>query len=1166
MRIWTLLMICVLLSSMAMAAEIDSSIGRALENKDEVSVLILYHQRPQPEKMHPFEDRLKSLSRDEYKENKRYRSIPVISATVTDEGIKQLRDDPEVISVELNRPVQIDMDVSVPLIQANRLWNLNFNGTLINGSGQTVCVIDSGVNINHADLLGKVLGEACFCDNEGSDTDGIGCCPNGEISDDNSSDDNGHGTHVIGTIVSQNEVYRGVAPGANVVSVKAVNSSGGGWFTDVVDGIDWCITNKENFSISVITMSLGDGSQQNNPANCDGYATSNAIDSAVAAGILVTVSSGNDAYSNGISYPACASNATSVGAADDSDVMAGFTNTDEILDVVAPGVGIVSLSYTGGTSSKSGTSMAAPHVAAAGTLLQQAYKTFFGTNITPALLRTALKQSSISVSDSGLEFPRINLLDALSSLDNISPEITFNGLLLSNGSITNETSITFNVTSSETLDAVLLDVNGTNTSLDGENTAFNITLSDLRGWYQLTFYANDTGGNRNISPFLIYFNNTPPNITSFFPLTNVTIAEPNNQSFNVTGYDTDGHSLSYSWLYDGIEMGNESEFLFIGNYTTEGTHNITAIVSDGMEEARQYWNFTINHTNAPPSVEMATMLPHSPSTSDDLNCSYTYADVDGDSESDTFIHWYRNGILNASYDNESLVGHLNTSKHQMWWCEVIPSDGTLIGSAVNSSNVTILNSLPNMTMQDFTFYELDFINITLNATDADGDGLSYGLNATKGNFSSNVFIWNTTLGENGQYHHFFNVSDGEGESNGTFIIVLQEYLDYDNDAVPNHLDKDDDNDGINDTEDYLVGNVSVVNATEAYNLTINGTTNVSMIFNGSVIVNISKDNLSVVWFTFNFSNESRLDLFNLTVDRNGAGSILIRGIPDRGLKTNKTVRINDSSGSYTGVCIKDSDFPLLENITTGCTGTAETFVGCDGTITSGYSCVDEGEWYLVSGLNHSGVREQCVDADGDSYLNLGCGGTDCNDANPGINPGASDSCGNGIDEDCSGSDADCSSGGGGGGGGGSIAVTEVSDEEAALEEDADSGSGGSGSSYVEDAAEEIPAPVWDEPVQLHDQEDDPPEDNERYMSEMVVESPRPVMRPSYLFLLSLILLAGSFGYFALHRAEKPKRKGGHIHLMEVITGKPTAEHPLEEVIFHDTKARSLLKTAKLHHK
>ena len=302
---------------------------------------------------------LSTLTDADFRAKHKYKTINAFAGSVTLNGFNKLNINPDVKSIELDREVHISMAESAPLIDANDVWNIRVNNINITGEDETVCVIDTGIDYTHADLGGclgancKVIGGYDFVN-----------------SDSNPIDDNGHGTHVAGTVASTNSVYKGVAPGSKLVAMKVLDAAGSGSFSNAVAAIDWCVNNKAQFNISVISMSLGDSGQYNNPsAQCDIYSAGTSINTAVREGIFVSVASGNNAYTNGISYPACVTNATSVGAVYDAslgsvgwsacndtttsaDKFACFTNRDEILDVLAPGYAIYSTKMGGGFTTK----------------------------------------------------------------------------------------------------------------------------------------------------------------------------------------------------------------------------------------------------------------------------------------------------------------------------------------------------------------------------------------------------------------------------------------------------------------------------------------------------------------------------------------------------------------------------------------------------------------------------------------------------------------------------------------------------------------------------------------------------------------------------------------------------------------------------------------------
>ncbi|MGI3002345.1 S8 family peptidase [Shewanella algae] len=288
--------------------------------------------------------------------------------------IQSLLKDPNIKYVEQDQRVSIEPMVEAAGDQGGATWGLDridqrdlpLNSNYhydYDGSGVTAFVIDTGVRNTHNEFGGRASSGYDFIDN-----------------DNDSSDCNGHGTHVAGTIGGSSY---GVAKNVNIVGVRVLNCSGSGSNSGVISGINWVKNNAQGPSVA--NMSLGGGASQ---------ALDDAVNAAVAAGISFVVAAGND-NSNACNYsPARAANAVTVGSTTSTDSRSSFSNYGTCLDIYAPGSSITSAWYNSNsaTNTISGTSMASPHVAGVAAL-------YLAEN--PALSPTQLTNLLVSRASSG---------------------------------------------------------------------------------------------------------------------------------------------------------------------------------------------------------------------------------------------------------------------------------------------------------------------------------------------------------------------------------------------------------------------------------------------------------------------------------------------------------------------------------------------------------------------------------------------------------------------------------------------------------------------------------------------------------------------------------------------------------------------------------------------
>jgi len=293
------------------------------------------------------------------------------SATVPEGRLNALKNDPRIKYISEDRLVTIakGKPTPTPAPQPDEVFPTGVRRMGINqndnkGAGIGVAVIDTGIDLTHPDLTVKDNMSCVFRATTGND-------------------DNGHGTHVAGTIAARdNEIgVVGVAPEANLYAVKVLDKRGSGSWSSVICGIDW-VTGKAG-EIKVANMSLGgSGSSDNDCGQTNNDALHQAICKSMNVGITYVVAAGNENDNAANHVPAAYNDAViTISALVDTDgspggfgdptgygsddTFASFSNYGDVVDLGAPGVNIYSTWKNGGYNTISGTSMATPHVAGA---------------------------------------------------------------------------------------------------------------------------------------------------------------------------------------------------------------------------------------------------------------------------------------------------------------------------------------------------------------------------------------------------------------------------------------------------------------------------------------------------------------------------------------------------------------------------------------------------------------------------------------------------------------------------------------------------------------------------------------------------------------------------------------------------------------------------------
>jgi subtilisin family serine protease len=397
---------------------------------------------------------LASISAAEIKVDHRFENIAGFSAELTAAGLTALQADARVLSIEPDLTVQAHLAQGIPLIHG-----MTYRFTY-NGDGVAIAICDTGVDYTHARLGGggfpnsKVIGGYNFGDGNADplpDTQAHGTCCAGIAAGD------------MGTV---GDYVGGVAYAAKLYALKITSgSSGNANNSAIISAWDWCVSHKDDnpsYPILVISTSFGGGQYW---TACDSASPSMtaAANNAVAAGITVLASSGNDGYCDSLESPACLSSIISVGAVydaafgnyypcvssascvakistmgcptgfycDDStaaDKVASFANMASYLSLLAPGNQCYTLDISGPSGystgdyydSFGGTSAACQYAAGAAAVLQSAAKTLRGSYLTPAELKTRLINFGDNITDTKVAItkPRVNLERAIQGLTN----------------------------------------------------------------------------------------------------------------------------------------------------------------------------------------------------------------------------------------------------------------------------------------------------------------------------------------------------------------------------------------------------------------------------------------------------------------------------------------------------------------------------------------------------------------------------------------------------------------------------------------------------------------------------------------------------------------------------------------------------------------------------
>lgn len=369
---------------------------------------------------------IKALGLNKLEELTRFKYTPNLAFVADRDLFRLLERSPLIEQIEPDRLNLPSLSQSTDRVEADKAWAAGSEG-----KGMTVAVLDTGVDTSHRAFKGRIVGEACFSSNGSFQGNRVSsACPGGKKSATGRGSGRecpkayecSHGTHVAGIVAGNDGRRKGVAPAANLMAVQVFSKVDGSacgrsgkcvtaYTSDIMKGLEWVYDQRKKHKIVAANLSLGGGRYK---GSCDRDALARTVKLLNRAGIAVVAAAGNESYTDSVASPACITDAVTVGSTDKRDGVARYSNSNKMIDLWATGSDINAAVPGGGYGTKSGTSMAAPHVAGAMAVLRARYP-----KATNDQLVSIIKAEGPTVRDrrNGLERTRLDLGHGMKAAD-----------------------------------------------------------------------------------------------------------------------------------------------------------------------------------------------------------------------------------------------------------------------------------------------------------------------------------------------------------------------------------------------------------------------------------------------------------------------------------------------------------------------------------------------------------------------------------------------------------------------------------------------------------------------------------------------------------------------------------------------------------------------------